>query len=140
MSSERRSVEGDLPDGVADRAHGYTHNPNPDEQVAANRARFEQKQRELQHDLEASSETIRDVQERVEEQYEASMNDPAHQAFIPEQIAHQQADPLHDHGGQERAGVDEMTTLLPTGVEIGRHVPMPTTPRRAEEFNNEENP
>lgn len=138
MSSERRSVEGELPDGVADRAQGYTHNPNPDDEIAANRARFEAKQQELQQDRQAVAEQIREVQHKVEGQYEASMHDPAHAAFMPEQIAHAQSDPLYSHGGVERDGGDEPATVMPNNLEIGKHVPMPTTPRRAEEFNNEE--
>ncbi len=137
MTSERRSVEGELPDGIADRARGYTHNPNPDDEVAANRARFEAKQRELRADHEAAVEAFREINDELGSEYQAAMRDPEHQAMIPEQRAHQSADPPRVRGGQEYQGDQDALSAMPTNVEIGRSVPKPTTPRDAEEFTNE---
>lgn len=137
MSSERRSIEGALPDGVGDRDHGYEHNPNPEDQVAANRARFEENQRKLQQERESAAEVIRDVQATIEKQYEESLHDPEHQAFIAEQVEHEYTDPLHNRGGQEYRGDEHVGTVGSSNAEVGRHVPVPTTPRSAEEFNRE---
>ena len=78
MSSDRRSVEGALPDGVV--PEGAERNPNPPEEVAANRARFDAKQRELQHDRQEAAEQIREVQAEREDQYRQSM---AHAGRVP---------------------------------------------------------
>jgi hypothetical protein len=137
MSSERRSVEGALPDGVGDRDHGYEHNPNPEDEVAANRARFEENQRRLQQDREAAAEVIRDVQQTIEKQYEASLHDPEHQAFIAEQVEHEYEDHPHLRGGQEYTGDQHVGPVGTGNAEVGRHVPLPTTPRSAEEYNRE---
>ena len=135
MTSDRRSVEGSLPDGVV--PEGAEQNPNPPEQVAANRARFDAKQRELQADREAAAEQIREVQGEVDAQYRASMNDPAHQAFIPEQIAHELTEPVHNSGGQELPGDTHFSGHLPSSLDTVRPEPQPTTPRGAEELDAE---
>ena len=135
MTSDRMSVDGTLPDGVV--PEGAEQNPNPPEQVAANRARFEEKQRELQHDRAEAAEQIRAVQADLETQYQAAMHDPAHQAFIPEQIAHELSEPLHQHGGQEDPGADLMGRPLPESLDTARREPLPTTPREAEERRGE---
>ena len=135
MSSERRSIEGDLPDGVV--PEGQEHNPNPADQVAANRARFEAKQRELQHDREEAAEQIRAIQHRLEDQYEQAMHDPAHQAFIPEQIAHEAQDPTHTHGGQEQTGAEYVAPAPSQDYETRRPSVLPTTPHAAEERRGE---
>ncbi len=135
MTSERRSVEGNLPDGVV--PEGAEHNPNPPEQVAANRARFDEKQRELQHDRQEAAEQIRAVQAEVEAQYQASMRDPEHQAFIPEQIAHELHDPLHAHGGQEATGGDLLSPRTTQDFDTRFPDSMPTTPRSTEERRGE---
>ena len=132
MSSERRSVEGYLPDGVV--PEGAEQNPNPPEQVVANRARFEEKQRALQHDRQEASEQIREVQAQLEAQYQESMRDPEHQAFIPEQIAHELNEPFHAHGGQEDAGRPHIAGHLPQNPDVVDVTPLPTTPRAAEEL------
>jgi len=137
MSSERRSVEGTLPDGVGDRSQGYEHNPNPDDQVAANRARFEEMQRKIQQDRETAAEAIREVQHNIEQQYGQAINDPEHQAFVAEQIEHEHTETFHMPGGQERTGDEHVGTVGSSNAEVGRHVPLPTTPRKAEEFNHE---
>ncbi|MBV9787402.1 MAG: hypothetical protein JOZ51_04480 [Chloroflexi bacterium] len=139
MSSERRSIEGNLPDGVGDRDHGYEHNPNPEDEVAANRARFEEAQRKLQAERESAAEAIRDVQTTIEQQYEEAIQDPEHQAFVAEQIEHEYTDPMpaHNRGGQEYRGDEHVGTVGSGNAEVGRHVPVPTTPRSSEEFNHE---
>jgi hypothetical protein len=137
MSSERRSIEGELPDGIGDREHGYEHNPNPEDQIAANRARFEEMQRKLQQDREIAAEAIREVQHTIETQYEQAVNDPEHQAFVAEQVEHEYTDPLHQRGGQEEHGDEHVGTVGSSNAEVGRHVPLPTTPRSAEKFNHE---
>lgn len=137
MSSERRSIEGALPDGVGDRDHGYEHNPNPEDELAANRARFEEAQRKLQAERESAAEAIRDVQTVIEQQYEEAINDPEHQAFVAEQVEHEYTDPKFNPGGQEYRGDEHVGTVGSSNSEVGRHVPVPTTPRSSEEFNHE---
>ena len=135
MSSERRSVEGSLPDGVV--PEGAERNPNPPEQVAANRARFEEQQRALQRDRQEAAEQIQAVQAELEAQYQASMHDPEHQAFIPEQIAHELNDPLHGHGGAEATGSDFLSTRTPQNLDTNFPESLPTTPRSTEERRGE---
>lgn len=137
MSSGRRSVEGELPDGIADRDAGYSHNPNPDDEVALQRARFEEAQRKLQEDRAAASEVVGEVQQRLAEQYEQQQNDPEHQEFIAEQIAHGEIDAPYQRGGQEIPGDEQVGVTLPQNAEVARHIPLPTTPKDAEEFNRE---
>lgn len=137
MSSGRRSVEGELPDGIADREAGYSHNPNPDDEVALQRARFEEAQRKLQEDRAAASEVAGEVQQRLVEQYEQEQNDPEHQQFIDEQIAHGEIDVPYSRGGQEIPGDEQVGVTLPQNAEVGRHIPMPTTAEDAKEFNRE---
>lgn len=138
MSSERRSIEGDLPDGVADRDQGYEHNPNPEDEVALQRARFEEMQRKLQQDRAVAAETVGEVQQRLAEQYEAEQEDPEHQAFVAEQLAHGEIDIPYQRGGQEIPGDMVADVSLEQNAEIGRRTPLPTSARQAEEFNNEE--
>lgn len=130
MSSERRSFEGYLPDGVV--PEGAEQNPNPPEQVAANRARFEAQQRKLQHDRQEAAEQVRAVQEMVEDQFQKSMHDPEHQAFIPEQIVHELNEPFHHPGGQEATGTGHLVGHLPQNPDIADSTLVPTTPRAAE--------
>jgi hypothetical protein len=137
MSSERRSIEGELQDGVADREEGYTHNPNPEEEIAAQRARFEEMQRKLQADRSVAAEAVTEVQQKLGEQYQEAQNDPQHQEFIAEQLAHGEIDQPYMRGGQEIPGDEVVTTALPQNAEIGQRRPLPTTAREAEEFNNE---
>ena len=99
--SERLSVAGNLPDGEV--PEGQEHNPNPPDQVAANRARFEDRQHKLQADRRQTEATIEPLQQDVEDQYRRSITDPAHRAVIPEQIAHSTNDPVHDPGGKTSA-------------------------------------
>lgn len=137
MSSERRSVEGELPDGVADRDEGYSHNPNPEDEVAAQRARFEEMQRKLQADRTTAAEAVTEVQQKLAEQFQEAQNDPEHQQFVAEQIAHEEIDAPYQRGGQEIEGDPVTSMALPQNAEVGRRAPLPTTPRQAEEFNNE---
>ncbi len=131
MSSTRRSTDGELPDGVVPA--GQEENPNSPEQVAAQRAKFEERQRELQHDRQEAAEHLRTTQAEVEDQYQRSMHDPEHQAFVPEQIAHELNDPQHEHGGQELAGQDLFVSRLPQEYDTTRSGALPTTPHAAEE-------
>ncbi len=96
--SERRSANGELPDGVVPA--GQEHNPNPPDEVAANRARFEARQQALQAERQQTEETIEPLQAQVDAQYRRSMADPAHQAVVPEQIAHSENDFGHEPGGE----------------------------------------
>ena len=131
MGSERRSADGNLPDGVVPQE--LVQNPNPPEQVAENRARFEEKQRELQHDREEAAQELREAQNALAEQYQASMNDPAHQAVIPEQIAHDLADPYHHHGGEGERD-SEVLIHPPQDFDTAPRIPAPASPRTAEEY------
>ncbi len=137
MSSDRRSVEGALPDGVADREAGYVHNPNPEDEVAANRARFEEQQRKIQQERAVAAEAIQEVQQTIEAQYHQAIEDPEHQAFVAEQLAHDEEDPKFQRGGQELDGGEYVGPAITGNAEIARHVSLPTTPRKAEEFRRE---
>lgn len=134
--SERRTIEGELPDGVADREEGYTHNPNPDDEVAAQRARFEAMQRKLQQDRAAAAHTIEAVQQRVGEEFEQAVHDPEHEQFVQEQVDHELVDRPYLRGGKEVQGDQEAFAPMPGNVEISQHAPKPTTPLDAERFNN----
>lgn len=101
--SERRSVNGELPDGVVPA--GQEQNPNPPDEVTANRARFEERQRELQADRQQTNVLVEPLQAQVEEQYHRAQTDPAHQIFIPEQVAHSE----HEHAIRPGGQVDEHT-------------------------------
>jgi hypothetical protein len=87
--------------------------------VAAQRARFEEKQRQLQQDLAEADHAVREVQQKVEEQYQQAIQDPEHQAFVSEQLAHDETDPPHIRGGKERDGQPELLSATPSNVEIG---------------------
>lgn len=115
-------------------AHTYA----PDDEVARQRALFEQKQREIQASREGVAETIEEVSQRVGEEYERAIHDPEHQRFVQEQLAHQEVDEAQLKGGKEVEGDDVVTRAMPGNVEAGRQVPLPTTPIQAEEFNNED--
>ncbi|MBA3948010.1 MAG: hypothetical protein H0X37_26105 [Herpetosiphonaceae bacterium] len=134
--SERRSVAGELPDGVVPA--GQEHNPNPPDEVAANRARFEARQQELQADRQQAEDVIEPLQAQVEEQYRRAQDDPAHQAMIPEQIAHSENEHVHQPGGQVHTPAPHnpeaaaplaapLSNLVPGGDEAGAddtpHVP-----------------
>ena len=85
MSGERRTVQGELPDGVADRDQGYTHNPNPQDELEIQRARFAEQQRQLQQDRREAAEAMNEMERGLEEQYQAAQHDPAHEVFVPTQ-------------------------------------------------------
>jgi hypothetical protein len=138
MTSDRRSISGDLPDGVIPPTEGHAPNPNPEDEVARNRARFEEAQRRLQQGRAEAVETINRVRDQAEHEYEDAQHDPEHQRFVEEQIAHQRTDRPAIRGGKEYAGDEEQFASMPANVELGYPEPKPTTPRRAEEFNNEE--
>lgn len=135
--SERRTDDGEVPDGIVDREQGYTHNPNPEDEVAAQRAAFEAAQSRLQEKRHESAEAIEEVQATVAQQFEEAIKDPEHQKFVAEQLEHEETDPAYSVGGQEKPGED-VEAVLPTSIEAGHTVPLPTTPRSAEAFNNEE--
>lgn len=132
--SERRTVTGELPDGVADREQGYTYNPNPEDEVAVQRARFDEMQRKLQHDRDEAAQAVEPVQQRLGHEFDQAIHDPEHDKFVREQIGHEFVDQPHVRGGQEVEGDPEVIAPMPTNVEIGQRAPKPTTPRSAEEF------
>ena len=136
--SERRTADGEVPDGIADREQGYTHNPNPEDEVALQRARFEEAQHKLQGKRQESAEAIEEVQSDVEQQFQEAIADPEHQKFVAEQLEHEEVDKPYFVGGQESSGDDVVTRVLPGSIESGRQVPLPTTPQSAEDFNNEQ--
>ena len=135
--SERRTVTGDSPDGIADREQGYTHNPNPEDEVAAQRARFEEMQHKLQHDRQEAAHAIEPVQERLGHEFEQAIHIPEHERFVQEQVEHEFVDRPHTQGGQEVEGDPEVIASMPANVEIGQRAPKPTTPRSAEDFMRE---
>lgn len=137
MNNDRRSVDGAMPDGVADRSQGYEHNPNPEDEVAINRMRFEERQRQLQQERAAAAEAISEVQERLGQEYEQQLNDPEHQKFVAEQLEHNLVDQPFSRGGQEEGGGPYLGAVPLNSPEIQRHVPLPTTAREAEEFGKE---
>lgn len=135
MSSERRSSDGALPDGVV--PEGAEHNPNPPAEVAANRARFEARQHEIQQERQESAEQVQALQAEVGAQYLQALADPEHQAFVPEQLEHEAHDPLHIHGGQEERGADFMASPGLQNADSTRRIPLATTPRAAEETHGD---
>ncbi|MDP9316183.1 MAG: hypothetical protein M3R24_35905 [Chloroflexota bacterium] len=135
--SERHSMAGELPDGVADRTQGYTHNPNPEDEVAMQRARFAEMQHKLQQDRQETAQTIEPVQHRLGHEFDQAIHDPEHERFVQEQIDHEFGDRPHVRGGQEVEGDPEAFAPMPTNIEIAQHSPKPTTPRSAEEFMHE---
>ena len=136
--SERRTVTGTLPDGIADREQGYTHNPNPPDEVEIQRARFDEMQHKLQHDRDEAAQAIEPVQNRLGHEFDHAIHNPEHEKFVQEQVDHEFADRPHVRGGQEVEGDPEVIAPMPTNIEIGQHAPKPTTPRSAEEFMQEE--
>lgn len=127
MSSDRRTVHGEVPDGVADRSEGYTHNPNPEDELAAQRAHFAERQQQLQHDREEAAHLIEETQQHVAEQYKAAQQNPDHQAFAAEQQEEQSALEPSTHGGQfDRSGA-LMPDIIGAG-EMERRVPTPVEP------------
>ncbi len=136
--SERRTVTGELADGIADREQGYTHNPNPEEEVAAQRARFDDMQHKLQHDRQEAAQAVEPVQQRLGQEFEQAIHIPEHEKFVQEQVEHEFVDRPHTQGGQEVEGDPEAMAPMPSNFEIARHAPKPTTPRNAEDFMREE--
>lgn len=132
--SERHTVSGVVPDGIADREQGYTHNPNPDAEVAAQRARFEEMQHKLQQDRHGTAEAIEPVQQRLGDEFDQAIHNPEHEKFVHEQIVHEFVDQPHVRGGAEAEGDQEALSPMPTNIEIARHAPKPTTSRAAEDF------
>lgn len=121
-NNDRRTIQGDVPDGVVDGAQVYTHNPNPDDELALQRERFAQQQGQLQQDREQAAEALEEVNERLADQYQAAQQDPAHQAFVPaQQAALEEADSATDGG----AGYtdEEATPSRAINSEIPRVVP-----------------
>ncbi|GAC1365412.1 MAG: hypothetical protein NVS4B8_29040 [Herpetosiphon sp.] len=116
--SERLSREGSLPDGIV--PEGQEHNPNPAEQVEANRARFEAMQRQIRADQQQSREAALPIQHEVELQFERAQSDPEHEAMRGEQQQHGLHDPLPETGGQSRdmAPVEVRNTPLNPEVNI----------------------
>ncbi len=126
--SERRTIHGEVPDGVADRTQGYTHNPNPDDELAVQRARFAEQQQQLQEDRQEVVEYVGEMQEWLGEQYEAAQQNPDHQAFIPVQEALIEQQPMATHGGQFDTSDEGLPGTLGAG-EWMRNVPPPVLPR-----------
>lgn len=135
--SERHSVTSALPDGIADREQGYTHNPNPEDEVAAQRARFDEMQRKLQQDRYEAAQAIEPVQDRLGHEFDQAIHNPEHEKFVQEQVDHEFVDRPHIRGGEEVEGDPEAMAPMPTNIEIAHHAPKPTTPRSAEEFMRE---
>jgi hypothetical protein len=129
MSSERRTVEGSVPDGIADRAHGYTHNPNPPNELAAQQAHFAEREHKYQQERAAAIEAFQEVERAEEERYEEAQHKPEHQAFIAEQREHQRVDPSHTKGGQ-----DWMGDVPPTSAADGRGEVIPIGPSASAPF------
>jgi hypothetical protein len=136
MSSERRTIQGEVPDGIADRSQGYTHNPNPEEELAVQRARFAENQRQLQHDREEAADAISEVEANLAEQYRAAQHNPDHQAFIPEQRAEQEALGSATHGGHFDTSGSTMPETI-GGGEMMREVTRPN-PQDPDHLPNKE--
>jgi hypothetical protein len=124
VSDKRRSTEGALPDGVAERGRGYGHNPNAEGEIAAQKARFNERQRTLQRDLADLAKQVRAVQQAAEAQAQAAQELPARQAFVPEQRAHQRRD-REIHTGTT-TGTPHIGAARPADWESGRQVPLDT--------------
>lgn len=124
--SERRTIHGEVPDGIADRTQGNTYNPNPDDELAVQRARFAEQQHQLQQDRQDVVEYVSDMQDQLGTQYEAAQQNPDRQAFIPTQEALADAQPTATQGGQidtsgaslpETIGAGEMKRLVQSPIE-----------------------
>lgn len=92
-----------LADGILDRDAGEDYNPNTPEIVEANRARFEATNVKINQDHQQLEEQIVPVIAQVADEAKSAMNDPGHQAMLPEQEAHATVDPLATHAGKETA-------------------------------------
>jgi len=125
--SERRTIQGEVPDGVADRTQGYTHNPNPDDELAEQRARFAEQQQQLQQDRQDVVEYVGEMQEQLGEQYQAAQQNPDRQAFIPKQEALAAQQPLATHGGQFDTSGSTVPETIGAG-EMMRQTPRPVAP------------
>lgn len=125
MSNKRRSTEGDLPDGVAERGRGYGHNPNAEGEIAAQKARFNERQRTLQRDLADLAKGMRGVQQTVATQAQQAQELPAHQAFAPEQRARGERD-RKARAARTTTATPHIGAARPVDWESGRHVPLPT--------------
>jgi hypothetical protein len=136
MTSERRTVEGSLPDQVVDQ--GEYPNPNPDDELALQRAHFAERQRRYQEDRAAAAKEIGEVQEAVGQQYEQAQHKPEHQQFVAEQRQHQQVDPPSTRGGRQSTEKRHMQENTPFASGELPHV-IPVTPERESE-NDVPNP
>lgn len=134
MSSDRRTIHGETTDGVVDRAEGYTHNPNPDDELALQRARFAEQQRQLQKDRHEAAEAISEVSEKLGEQYAAAQHDPDHLAFVPEQFAELEESGTATHGGSGYTTEEPRPSVLPSNDVVKR---VPTTPAQDVAEENE---
>ena len=135
MSGERRTVQGEIPDSVADRDEGYTHNPNPQDELEIQRARFAEQQRQLQQDRREAAEAITEVSERLEQDYQAAQHDPDHEAFIPTQREEQATMGSATHGGHGYTHEQSEPTVVGLGVDVPRRFP---PPRRDDELEDDE--
>jgi hypothetical protein len=125
--SERRTIEGEVPDGIADRTQGNTYNPNSDDELAVQRARFNQQQQQIQHDREQTAEVLNEVQGHLGDQFVIAQQNPDRQAFVPEQQALAEGIEPASTGGQ----FDTSGTDMPETVGAGewmRRVEQPTPP------------
>lgn len=125
--SERRTIEGEVPDGVADRTQGNTYNPVPDDQLAVQRARFAEQQQQLQQDRQDVVEYVGEKQEQLSEQYQAAQADPNVQAFLPTQEALLESEPTATQGGQFDTSGAAMPETIGAG-EMMRQTPRPVAP------------
>lgn len=127
--SERRTIEGEVPDGIADRTQGNTYNPNPADELAVQRARFAEQQQQIQQDREQTAEVLNEVQGNLGEQYVVAQQNPDRQAFVPEQQALAEEITPASTGGQ----FDTSTTDMPETIGAGEGMrrvqrPAPPTP------------
>jgi hypothetical protein len=91
-----------LADGVLDRDAGEDYNPNTNDTVEANRARFEAMNKQIARDHHQLEKEIAPVIERVAQEAKEAAALPEHQAMLPDQAAHSQVDPLATQAGLER--------------------------------------
>jgi hypothetical protein len=94
--------QGQLADGVLDRDAGEDYNPNANNTVEANRARFEAMNKQIARDHHQLEKEIAPVMERVAQEAKEAAELPEHQAMLSDQEAHSRTDPLATQAGLER--------------------------------------
>ncbi|HEY1016951.1 MAG TPA: hypothetical protein VGE07_29830 [Herpetosiphonaceae bacterium] len=107
--SQAADRERELADGVLDRPAGEQYNPEPDDIVAQQRARFDAANEQLKGIHDQLEQNVVPVMERLKAEADAAAQLPEHQAMVEHQLDHDDLDPKADYAGRERqVGMAEM--------------------------------